>query len=132
MFLLIDSSVGQKEFAWKGGNCFRSMTGCGGGFGLERSRHKKCKEKRNFCQNGLIYIFLHFTVFLKRNNFEIRVFSYHLGSNFPLLCRCFSHGMLQLHWRCRGGDEGDIARYFWIGLGEKKVSLRYVFFFRAM
>jgi len=31
-----------------------------------------------------------------------------------------------------GGDEGDIAKYFWIGLGEKKVSLHYVFFFRAM
>ena len=34
LFLLLDSSVGQKEFAWKGGNCFRSMTGCGGGFGF--------------------------------------------------------------------------------------------------
>ena len=67
----------------------------------------------------LIYIFLHFT-FLKRNKFEIRVFSYHSGSNFPLLCRCFSHGMLQLRWRCRGGDEGDIARYFLIGFGGEK------------
>ena len=38
--------------------------------GLERSRHKKCKEKRNVCQNGLIYIFLHFTVFLKGINLK--------------------------------------------------------------
>ena len=101
--------------------------------GWGKSRHKKCKEKRNFCQNGFIYLSSYILLFFKkRNKLEIRVFSYHSGSNVPLLCRCFSHGMLQLRWRCRGGDEGDIARYFWIGLGEKKVSLHYVFFFRAM